>query len=377
MLWQIDLDPVSHAKFANLQLAEVLYDFGGPRIFTALCDSLLHLWYQCAEDDETGESRYLVVPTSEKNVAMLKDGSLTVHDALAQPWLWAVNLNAQNAPAAAWVLHGLSEVPADAKPRLGVPLWPHLRPLISYRLIGDGLAEGKIPASVIASAVKRPTAALKFLLELANNSASVQGRPEETFRKSYDLPVKWFAFNSFEVSFAAPAQEALEDLNQYIVPAAKLGEAFAWLSGDGAGHLDIELLEVLKALAPPASGQVTRSEVGGLLVSSNTKFSMTRDHRTLITQAIARHADQLLMRDFEGRVRQLDRDHFTLTLRDIDGQPDIKCSFSDEHFDDLHEAFNSEARTRIFGRLVQNGRILRILAVGPAAKGEMPTGETV
>lgn len=369
MFWPIDPESrTTVARFQGWQTVEVLYEFSGPRIFTAAVDGLLQFWYQCAEGDG-GEGRFLVVPTNSRWIDRLKTGTKTVHDTLSQQWLWAVDIDPEGGVTDAWVLPGLEEVPVDSKPRPDTPLWPHLTPLLTYRLIGEGLAEGRVPASVVASAVQKPVAALKRLLEFSNNNIGAQGRPEEGFRRLYDLPAQRMAFNSFEVAFGQPEQQGVQD--SYATSATHLAEALEWLhGGEHLAPVAIELLEVLKDLAPPAHGQIVRSEVRGLLVKGNRPVVIGRDDRQKVTREIALRTDQQRMRRLEGRIGEFDIDNLALTLREIVGDlgaQELRCTFTDELYDDLWRAFLPPSpRVAVVGRLSPNRRSMEILGVEPA-----------
>lgn len=370
MLWQIQAPACSVEQFTERNIVEVLYDFDGPKIFTTSSSSLLRLWYECAEDRETGALRYLVVPTNEQTINFLKDGTQSVYEGLNQPWIWVVDTDSMGEVTRGWIA-ALDEIPESAKPKRSALLWPSLEPIISYRLIGDGLREGYVSASVAARALERPAAALKRLFESMSN-AQGQGRPEESFRKAYDLPVQRFAFNSFEVSFGAPAEPELQigedGKTIYQTGSAQLERAFDWLesSVDGA-DLDIGLLEVLKELVPPAHGQIVKAEVRGRMVSRRRVVTLSRADRTKVTQAIRRKRQE--DREFlkvEGRIGEFDKDQLTFILRDQASQVDeLRCSFAEEHFDDLYEAFDTDARVILVGRRQSARNVFEVVAVQP------------
>lgn len=99
MLWPIISNPISPQPFEALHIAEVLYEFDGPKIFTTVgCDSLLRFWYESAEDREEKLIRYLVTPTSPSLIQQLKAGHKTVHDLLKQSWLWVVDMHYDMSP---------------------------------------------------------------------------------------------------------------------------------------------------------------------------------------------------------------------------------------------------------------------------------------
>ena len=189
------------ATFDGLKPSEVLYEFDGPRIFVtqAQIGELL-----CFLTDDDGRTlRFIAAPTNSSILDMLKSGSLTVREALDQPWVWFVDLGYSGQPVAAWQ-GTLSEAPSDALPKKGVMLWPHLEPVFALRAIGDGLKEGSVPMSVIRQVIDGASTALKKVANSVFEDARRQGRKANTIRQFYDLPAIGFAYNSFEVAFRLP-----------------------------------------------------------------------------------------------------------------------------------------------------------------------------
>jgi hypothetical protein len=221
--------------------------------------------------------------------------------------------------------------------------------------------------------MERPAASLKKLLEAMSNTIA-QGRPEESFRRAYDLPARRFAFNSFEVSFALPAQAdlLLDEAGHSIYDAGALSleAALAWLeSSDRGPEPDISMLEVLKELVPPAHGQVTRTEVRGQLVSLRGRVVLTREDRATVTRAIGkwRRIDRELVKT-EGRIGQFDKDHLTFILRDrSDLAEDLKCSFVEDQFDDLYDAFDGNRRIVLVGSMHASRNLLEVVAAEAVA----------
>lgn len=409
-MWTISPDfSCSVEQFSSFTPSEILYEFEGPRIFTTLNGSQLYFWYECSEDIEAMRVRYLVVPANRQLIEQLKCGSKTVHDALRQPWLWVIDVVSGQVDKG-WVLSDIDSVPANAKPQPDTPLWPQLEPLLSYRLIGDGLREGEVPASVVARAIAGPTAALKGLLEIVNNAGTTLGRPAEESRKLYGVVAKRFAFNSFEVAFdIPPQQEVAEHINAAIqvslplggevAPTAtapglptilpsvpntqlvalssnlevyraggvKLGQAMRWLTSEDNSVVTptLGMLSVLEYLVPPKNGQITAAEVKGRLVGELSSIKLTRDSTTKVKRAIADSRErQRTLVTAQGRIGEFDKDKLLCTLRDQPEQkPEIVCSFSEETYDDLFDAFNTDKMVIIQGRQPVERRVLEIIAV--------------
>ncbi|UVL17606.1 hypothetical protein LOY42_17035 [Pseudomonas sp. B21-023] len=366
MLWPVTSNPISPQPFETLHIAEVLYEFDGPKIFTTLgSDSLLRFWYESEEDREEKLIRYLVTPTSPSLIQQLKTGHKTVHDLLKQSWLWVVDMHYDMSPAMAWSLESLDDVPLQFKPEPHATLCPEHMPLLSYRLIGPGLKEGAVPASVIARAVNSPASALKKILEVVTQSVS-QGRPEESFRRSYDLPATRFAYNSFEVSFSIPNSDQLDlqtsPIDTYAQSAHVLESGLSWLVERSGNEPEISILEALRDLTPPTHGQVESAEIRGQLIKNNQVIRLNRHHRKFISETLARHLTQKhQLVKTSGQIRELDKDNLTFILRGRpNGEAELKCAFNDSLYDDVVEHFASEVNISVTGRLRQTKAVLEI-----------------
>ena len=79
------------SQIKEISPVEILYDFDGPKIFTVKdkTNNLL-LLYQCYEDDKL--RRFLMVPTNDDTIRLLKSNELAVYVALKQPWSWYLDI---------------------------------------------------------------------------------------------------------------------------------------------------------------------------------------------------------------------------------------------------------------------------------------------
>ena len=86
-MYEIETKEVSTKRFEFLEPVDILYEFDGPRIFTVTDnEGGLNLAYWSDEDEHV--TRYMIVPTSRKILDSLRQGALSVHDALNQPRCW-------------------------------------------------------------------------------------------------------------------------------------------------------------------------------------------------------------------------------------------------------------------------------------------------
>lgn len=350
-MWQVTGTPIS-VPFECLEPIRVLYEFDGPRIFTVTSPLGDFLAYLSTESDSESTARYILAPTGDAMVAALENGTRTVFEALAQPWIWIVDVGFDGQVKNAW-RSTIEVIPAENRPRPHVVLWPELEPLISIRMIGRTLEEGQVPGSVIRRAVEGVANALKKLAESVLGDQKRQGL---TVRQFYDLPAQRFAFRSFEVSFRAPnfkqlqlgEQEGVLE-QQYDAVAKKLSEALHWATtadpeDSALPRIDLDLLKALERLVPPQTGVVEKVELRGQLFKHlpEKRFELSRQASKNVARALAKLRDpQEKIRTLSGQVDEFDKGKMTFTLR-YTGNADARCSISDELYDEVMELFTAD-----------------------------------
>ena len=158
----------------------------------------------------------------------------------------------------------------------------------------------------------------------------------------------------------------------YRAGAEKLDGALRWLNGVGEG-IDpaLAMLSVLEDLVPPTHGQIEEVEIKGQLLGNKGPVVLNRESTRKVKRAISRRRErQRQLLATEGRVGEFDKDKLLFTLRDRpSSEADVTCSFSEEHYDDLFDAFVSDQRVGIQGRWSADRRVLEVAAVetiGPA-----------
>jgi hypothetical protein len=363
-MWPAELPEVA-VPGLSLEPVDVLYSFEGPRIFTCRDDEQ-RLFLAYVADESESVRRLLVVPTSPRIVEGLLSGQSSVRQALDQPWLWVVDESSDGALTTAR-LGDLSQVPEDFAPRPGVPLLAEHRPLLSVRLVGPELGPQRVVASVVRRAVDGVLGALKILTEQATDVEAADGRPRDSLRRLYDLPVREVRFASFEISLADPratAQEPLfgaEDAKALDVAGEWLRAGLTWLVDDDAVELDearkVAILEALAKLVPPSQGVVQEVQVGGLMVGSRaSKFVLTRHATTRVRAALRAARSEPELKSFVGRVRELDKDKLSFQLRDDEGVNICRCSFPEELSAEIETAFVNERHVAVAGRVASPAR---------------------
>ncbi|MDY6842319.1 MAG: hypothetical protein SV429_12690, partial [Pseudomonadota bacterium] len=237
------------------------------------------------------------------------------------------------------------------------------------RAIGEGLAAGGVPASVIKQVVDGASTALRKAASYVLNEPSKQGRVRNSQKRLYDLPVQHFTYNSFEVAFRLPdeRQTALlqEDESEMQQIGTVLADAIQKSTDTKAvdetlAKLKIELLEALEKLVPPLSGIVTEYEVGGTILGNEGRvFRLDRETskkvKTVLQQIRGREEK---ITTLEGVVAEMDRDNLSFTLRQTSDGKDRNCTFSPDIFDEVMEAFVQATPVAISGReTLKNGNI--------------------
>lgn len=383
-MWEIQGKTVDPERFSPFEPVEVLYEFDGPRIFTVLDkDQAPNLVYWSDEDQSC--TRYVVVPTSPQILGDLRQGVISVLDALDQPrcWVCDVDLDGQ---LTGCLLVNYPEIPSDALPARGTMLWPSLEPLLTLRAVGTEIVPGQIPASVIRSCVEGVQKSLKVLSEYVLGQGPQTGRPDETLKRLFDLPTQRLAFASFEISFRMPVEEVnlftslgqkspeSETLEQV---GTLLNKGLKWLTTSAAeegmyspGNPEESeaVLRALKELTPSSQGSIERIELKGQLIGDRVApLVLERKARQRVNAAIRSQTLEPQLIDLEGRIRELDADRLSFELREIEGPTlNQKFVFDEELLDDVFQAFQEGKRIRVAGRTFPVKNLAYALALSTA-----------
>ncbi|MEW5927906.1 MAG: hypothetical protein AB1941_10495 [Gemmatimonadota bacterium] len=317
--------------------------------------------------DATTEGLFtLLAPVSEATIAELERGSLAVRDALVSSWLWLHVFDGENGRL--WVTES-GEIPDGFLPLPGTPLFAEHEAVLKTRALGESLVLGRMPASVVAFVADATRKAMKTLLDFTF-SARAEGRPTEEHRALYDLPIKQFAFASFELSFGFP-DEGLFPREEVRRAAEKLEAGLVW-AGDPSNEnplyasTDEERAAILRAallLTPPVTGPIVEVQVSGSWLRKGA-VRLTRESRRKVRQEL-RQVEQERVVTYHGRIGEMDVDNSTFILRDTPEGVDRKGMFSEEERDDMMEYFAEGARVTVAG-VERQGRLF-VAAVGRTA----------
>ncbi|WP_124515861.1 hypothetical protein [Burkholderia ubonensis] len=358
MLWKIEGTAEDLGRFGNLEPEDVLYELDGPKIFTVKLGDKLHLVYESCVDLDTKTVRFLVAPTSSLLLDDLTSGARSVLEVLDQAWVWVIDQGFDGENLSCHVLNnGLVSVPNGFKPEKDIMLWPHLMPLLAVRLIGPDIRRGNVPASVIKRAADAVPAALKKCFERRNRDVTKHGRPDDSRRSFYDLPAQRFAFNSFEIAFheGLPFTQSrlnlTDDAFGYETDGSELRRALEWAKGDTDSNPDVVMAEAVEKLVPPMHGVVESVEVKGRMLQSMEPIVLNRCATKRVKRFLAaQRADERVLVSFEGFVDELDKGKLSFILRGTTDGGDVVFTFSEEFYDDILEAFNSNARVAVSGK---------------------------
>lgn len=379
-MYEIETKEASTKRFEFLEPIEILYEFDGPRIFTVTDnEGGLNLAYWSDEDEHV--TRYVIVPTSRKIVDSLRQGALSVHDALNQPRCWLCDV-ARDGKLVRCLAADFEAIPRDALPAPGTMLLPTLEPLLTLRAVGAEIVPGQIPGSVIRSCVEGVQKSLKVLSEYVLGQTPQAGRPDEFLRRLFDLPTQRFAFSSFEVSFRmpvgdknlftsegdkSPEVETLEKVGKLLNKGLKwlattAGEEGVYSPGDPDESAAV--LRALKELTPSSQGSVESIELKGQLIGARVfPLVLERRARQRVNNALRTQALEPQSVDLEGRVRELDKDRLSFELREIDGGGIQKFVFDEELLEEVFQAFVEDVRVRVAGRTFPVKNLAYALAI--------------
>jgi hypothetical protein len=328
--------------------------------------------------DETEDDQFIVVaPAAPISINRLESGSIGIREALTDTWMWVVRANFAQRSCEAWSVTEAA-IPTQHLPKPGTPLLPEHRIAFSARAVGDGIALGSVPCSVIAFVANAAKSSLKAMLDHAL-AANAEGRPTDAQRALYDLPVQRLKFASFEVGLAAPKQDlfsnetvsqAVNDLQTGLEWAADIQSNEDLDTGDDAKKEAI--LRATLALTPPSHGVITEVEVGGYWLKGSS-FTLTRKSRSKVATRLRQLKEEEIV-VLSGRIGEIDDDKLSFILRDVEGEGgERRCSFPEELLDDMRSHYFEENRIQISG-VIRAGK-LRVTAVVQSHEAQRPQSQ--
>ncbi|NEH46888.1 hypothetical protein GR215_34390 [Rhizobium leguminosarum] len=348
-MWDIPTRPSSWLKVSRLDPVRILDEYEGPKLFTVAADDGQELLvYQCAEDAE--RSRFLLVPSDEGLISDLEANRIALRDALTRAgWSWIVDRTRDGnltQPASM----NTRDLPPKALPSAGVKLSLADDVLLRIRMVGRQLSGHRIPASVVKRTLDAATGAIRALSAHALEVGQTTGRPSDDFRKYYDLPAVEFGFRSFEIAFAQPdiSSSLLEETPALDRVRELLSKGLSWAAASESEAVTSSpewkaIIEALTKLTPPMKGVVETVEVSGILAGRKVRpVRLTRVASERVAVARKSFVPDERTRAYEGIIRELDKDKRRFILRDNKATDLCTVSFTEEQFDDVSLAFESD-----------------------------------
>lgn len=356
---QVEADFVSWPPAVD----RVLYEAEQPIVFLTHSASGQSLLAYLAHESSSCVA-YILASASPRKVQQLEQGGVDVREALCSDWMWILRYQAQSSTFGVWVVTE-SEIPDEYLPVPGTGLLPEHSVVFAARALGDGIALGRMPCSVISLVADSARKSLKAVLDFVRE-ANTEGRPTDSQRALYDLPVQRFGFASFEVGLGEPSPGLFPDgsLQEAVT---KLASGLEWaqsVSDDAVvpGQSPQEQEVVLRAalaLTPPSSGVVSAIEVSGTWLGGK-RFRLDRTARTRVSRRLRTLRSERIV-VYSGRIGEIDDDNLSFTLRETDDGVDRKGAFPDELLDDMRTHYYESSHVQISGVEI-NGR-LRATAV--------------
>lgn len=332
----------------RIEVIEALYEAERPVVFTTRSAHDQTLLAYVADESEAG-TWYFLAPISQSRLAELREGALTLRDALCSSWLWQCLETKDTLQV--WAVEAAS-VPSLFLPMPGTPLLPEHEAVLVARAVGDEVGLGKVPASVIAFVTDSTRRAVKTLLDYVSNSQG-EGRPTEMQRALYDLPVRRLAFASFEVAFGKP-DAAVYPSTELKTAVRMLEDGLAWaaspegeaLPARSEGERDA-ILQAALLLTPPSVGSIVEVQVSGAWMQRG-QIRLKRDARKKVRSELRKLKSERVLH-YCGRIGEVDRDRCTFILRDTVDHRDRKGIFAEELLDDILQYFTDSRKVAVAG----------------------------
>lgn len=347
-----------------LPVERVLYEAEQPIVYLTKTKQGQEMLAYLA-DEMNGLQFIVVAPATPSSIRRLESGSIGIREALTDTWIWMVRASFAQGVSEVWSISE-TDIPTLHLPKPGTPLLPEHRIAFSARAVGDGIALGSVPCSVIAFVANAAKSSLKAILDHAF-AANGEGRPTDAQRALYDLPVRQLKFASFEVGLAAPKKDLFPN-DAVLQAVSDLQTGLEWAE-DVQNDTPLEaeddtkteaILRATLALTPPSHGVITSVEVGGYWLKGH-RFTLTRKSRSKVANRLRQLKEEEIVL-MSGRIGEIDDDKLSFILRDVDVEnSERRGSFPEELLDDMRSHYFEENRISISG--VMRAGKLRVTAV--------------
>jgi hypothetical protein len=211
------------------------------------------------------------------------------------------------------------------------------------RLYGRDIEWPEVPTSVLTAALDAFRQGVQMVAQLIS-TGQVATRPRRELRQACDMRVVAFRPGSLRVGlrlpdepdggFAANSEKSLghQALVTYLNTAA-------WVSSEADLPEPVQqiehaqkrrlLLNALKPLVPRTRGDVEGVEISSRLIPDGRTICLTRAVYHRLVQALDQPAAEEV-ETYVGHLREIDLDHRTFTLRDVNEVRTIRWTFRDD-----------------------------------------------
>jgi hypothetical protein len=362
--------------FGMLVPDRTLYDFDGPRIFTA--NSPFGLLFCYVSADIRGGQIIVATPSSTLSIELLLKGKLTVREALVRDWCWLLRADYNGKVAEA--VRANSSLPLDLLPSADTMLYHSLQPILSIKLEGAEIRAENVKASVVRQAIDAGTLAVKRIVDIIWD-ANTAGRPKNILRYLSDLPTQRFAYGSFQVDFGKPDREQIPldsaSLEQdFLKIGSELDRLIDWASDDTdnlESSLDVQELKALEKLVPPLTGPVESITISGTIFGSERRKVLLRSSTQKLKRAMKAYQSEQMLHTYVGRIGKIDKDALTFELRDVQNgtRSEVSCRFESELFDAVLERLSDDHLVTVTGRQVRGIFEISDLSIYLESKAEL------
>jgi hypothetical protein len=362
------------SREVRFEPVEVLVHYDGPQTFTFRHENgLLMLAHLLFAEDDGQKARYVAVPFDEEGVRLLKDGRMTVRDALEeQRWVFL----ATGEPWSSAMIEPvkLASLPAEVLPERYAMLSADLLPLLSLRLKGDGVHADSVPVYVVRQAVTATESAIKTISGYVAETSSAP-HADALVEPLRNLNVQRLGFASFEVALRGDRSKIKFDPGDPSNPFTRVRKL---LTGavraatekpdklDFGAQFDHETeeggrvaLDAIHDMTPPNSGPVEESEVSGRLVGGARSYDMDRFARVYLRGFLRPKSEETV--EIVGVIDKPSNKSRTFNVVPASARSE-RFSYDEEFFAEIVEAFRSKVAQRVVGRKPIRGPV-RLLAI--------------
>jgi hypothetical protein len=132
-MWELKGQSIGKPMFVSLEPIDTLYEFELPRIFT-IRDVEGELYLACWSDESTVATRYVMATTTPCIINDLREGRISVWDALNQPRTWICDTDLGGEVTSVYRV-AFDSIPVDALPVPTALLLPNMTSSVEGQVI--------------------------------------------------------------------------------------------------------------------------------------------------------------------------------------------------------------------------------------------------